>query len=57
MKEDRWRMIGEDTRTAVRGVEIVEGGSDNMGVRESIKKIYIFSDTCQIFLNTLPLPR
>ena len=57
MKEDMWRMIGEDTRTAVRGVEIVEGGSDNMGVRESIKKIYIFSDTCQIFLNTLPLPR
>ena len=37
MKEDMW-MIGEDTRTAVRGVEIVEGGSDNIGVREGIKK-------------------
>ena len=45
MKEDRWRMIGEDTRTAVRGVEIVEGGSDNIGVREGIKKSTYFSSS------------
>ena len=38
MKEDMWRMIGEDTSTAVCGVGIIEGGSDNIGVREGIKK-------------------
>ena len=38
MKEDTWRMIGEDTSTAVCGVGIIEGGSDNIGVREGIKK-------------------
>ena len=31
MKEDRWRMTGEDTTTAVHGVGIVGGGSDHIG--------------------------
>ena len=41
MKEDMWRMIGEDTSTAVRGVGIVGAGSDNNSVREGIKNLYI----------------